>query len=214
MRLLWLIVVLCVGVPLGAVTIDWKSVDWGEATGIVPNESWMLISQGSEWAIRMSIPKTKLTSGSIKLRDANGAEVERGLFNVTEITTTKTSLDVQVGENVSAESKTLNMGYGFQWFEWRVSADYSKLFAVASNGNGVELASWSSAGLGIVPTEVCLLVSDADVVETALFLQVRASYGGVPEPSAVLLLATLSGLAFLRRSSFCTAFRAGGIAGQ
>lgn len=211
MRLLWVIVALCVGVPLGAVTIDWQAVDWGNATSITPNMSWVTIPDGSAWAIRMPIPKTKLTSGGIRLRDASGAEVKCGLFNVTEITTTETHLSVQASESVPVESMILNMEYGLQWLEWRVSANYYKLFAVASNRNSVELASWSSAKLGIAPTEVCLFVSDADVVETALFLQPRTA-DDVPEPSSALLFALGVGLALLRRPLCGTALRFGGTA--
>lgn len=204
MRLLWLIVALCVGVPLGAVTIDWKTVDWGNATLIKPNESWALIPQGSSWAIRMSIPKTKLTNGSIKLRDANNEVVERGIFNVTKISDGKVSVDAWENPNGTKSATTLPSNY--IWFEWQCSVDYSKLFSVSADGNYNELASWSSS-LGLAPTEVCLFVSDADVVETALFLQVRTS-DGVPEPSAALLFALGAGLTLLCRPPF----RIGGVA--
>lgn len=197
MRLLWLIAALCVGVRLGATTVDWKTVDWGQAETVVPNVSWLTIPDGLEWAIRMSIPKTKLTSGSIRSRDANGVEVERGRFEVTKVS--GGSVAVSAWGIPGAEPDTEpTLPSNHQWFEWRFTATYSKLLSVTPEGACNELASWSSAGLGIVPAEVCLFVSDADVVETALFLQVYAS-ADVPEPSPTLLLSGIVGVALLYR---------------
>lgn len=211
MRLLWVIVTLCVGVPLGAVTIDWQAVDWGNATSITPNMSWVTIPDGSAWAIRMTIPKTKLTSGGIKLRDASGVGVERGCFEITGILTGENVIVKTWGIPGGEPTATSTLPWTHQWFEWRTTATQAKLFSVTSNGYYNELASCSSAKLGIAPTEVGLFVSDADVVETALFLQPRTA-DDVPEPSSVLLFALGVGLALLRRPLCGTALRFGGTA--
>lgn len=204
MRKLWVMLTLCLCTHLGAITIDWTKADWSQAQNIVPGE-WITLPTGENaaWAIRMAIPSRGREAdvvGSLRHRNTEGQEAERGIVTINRgHTVQKIEITTRTSSSGTERRQTLDLTYGLQWFEWRVSADYAQLFAVNQNGGGAMLCDWKVASLGFPPTQVSLFVSNPDGLELPAYYLSLSGDGNAPEPSAVLLLATLSTFAFLHR---------------